>query len=186
MSKSDFTSTVSVSAVHAVLFDKQTKKQVEKDFLFPVAMDEEQAEKAVEKAVKGSTFRLAYVDKVNVTEKLYSLPIKTFTEKALKLSRRGEQGRTREPVITRTLESSAVHAVLFDKQTKKQVEKSFLFPVAMDEEQAEKAVEKAVKGSTFRLAYVDKVNVEQAVYEMKVALFVKLAIENEKRVKNND
>ena len=88
--------------------------------------------------------------------------------------------------FTSTVSVSAVHAVLFDKQTKKQVEKDFLFPVAMDEEQAEKAVEKAVKGSTFRLAYVDKVNVEQAVYEMKVALFVKLAIENEKRVKNND
>ena len=175
MSKSEFTSTISTTTISAAIVIKGEKKPQDKLFTVPGNYTEEEAENVLEKLGKKQGFRLAYVNEVKTDSALYAASIDDFTARAKKLEYRGQDGRTREPVITRTLETTTISAAIVIKGEKKPQDKLFTVPGNYTEEEAENVLEKLGKKQGFRLAYVNEVKTDSAVYEMKVSEFLGIA-----------
>ena len=173
--KTEFTSTIKTTVVSAFVVDKGSKKPVAKNFALIGKLSNEQAEKAVEKQGKKQGFRLAWIESLHSEEKLYPLSIELFLRYAVKLSRRGENGRTRDPLVTRTVQTTYVAAFVVDKGSKKPVERTFVLDGFLSDEEAEKVIEKQGKKHGFRLAWVDGITEEEAVYEMLASSFVFLS-----------
>lgn len=173
--KTEFTSTIKTTIVAAYIVPKGTKKAVARQFVLIGKLTDEQAEKAIEKQGKKQDFRLAYADSISYAEKLYPLSIALFTKYAVKLSRRGENGRTREALVTRTVQTTTVAAYVVPKGTKKPLQMNIVLDGFLTEDEAEKAVVKQGKKQGFRLAWIDGMTEDEAVFEMPARFFVLLS-----------
>ena len=183
----NFTNSITITTCVALCVDVTTHKPVTVDVALPYAVDVESAVKPVRKALAArSDVAFAMVVSVHPEDVLCTLPIDAFTANAVKMSRRGEQGRTREPVMTRTVETSICHALCVDVTTHKPVTVDVALPYAVDVESAVKPVRKALAArSDVAFAMVTGVDVDNAVYEMPVAQFIKLC-ENYGKIENKN
>lgn len=173
----NFSNTVAISICSALCIGKQTHQPTVVEIKLPYEVDLSTAEKPVRKAVAADHPGLAFamVTNVEVKNALCTLPISVFTQYAYKMNHRGENGRTREPVMTRTLESSICTALCIDKATKQPMTTVVTLPYGVDIKAAEKPVRKAVAAQDgLAFAMVTNVKVETAVYEMPVALYIAL------------
>ena len=173
----NFTSTVELSTVTTLCIEKATRKPVERQIELIGKFTVENAEKPVKKLLASdATVAFAMVLNVEVKSVLASVPLDIFTARAKKLTRRGEDGRTREPVITRTVELSTVTTLCIERATRKPVERQIELNGNFTEDEAEKPVKKLLASdATVAFAMVLKVNVETSVYEMFVREFITLA-----------
>ena len=172
----NFTNTLSVSICHTLCVDVKTHAPVVVDVTLPYAVDVDSATKPVRKILsERSDVAFAMVTGVECNDVLCTLPIDVFTEYAEKMSRRGENGRTREPVMTRTLERSVCHALCVDVKTHAPVVVDVTLPYAVDVDSATKPVRKILsERSDVAFAMVTGVDTDNAVYEMPVKRFLAL------------
>lgn len=87
----------------------------------------------------------------------------------------GGTGRTREPIISREIQSSTVKASIVPVGVKKPVERVFTFGEALTESEAEKAVTRQGKKDGFRLAWIDSVESHAELRAMKLMRFMEIS-----------
>lgn len=180
--KENVTITLKVAHVNAYIVHKGTKKPAPVNYLFPVTFrnnrdftEAEVEEMTAKKAGKGEA-RLAWVDSISYSERLYEMRVDDFIARGHVIVRAskadGGTGRTREPIISREISSTTVTANVVPAGQKKPEQRLFTFGELMSEKEAEKAVEKAGKKEGFRLCWIDEISVNSALWAMSLESFL--------------
>ena len=176
--KTTFSTTIPVSTVSALVFDMQSESVKTTEFLLPFSVSVETALKPVRKLATNKGMNVLKIKGVSVKPLLCECPIEIVLKHAERLSKRGENGRTREPVFTRTLESSTVSALVFDMQSESVKTTEFVLPFSVSVETALKPVRKLATNKGMNVLKIKGVSVKEEVLELKLALFYELSIEH--------
>lgn len=174
----NFSNTLYITRAKALCIDtwKHTPTTIEIELLG--AQTTESSEKIVRKYL-AKRKDVAFAMVTETIQKLYlcTLPMDRFMENANKVNTRGENGRTRDPMMTRTVESTKVTALCVNTQTQALVNVEITLPGALDSQSAEKPVRKALANrKDVAFAMVTGTNVETAVYEMGAMKYYDLCV----------
>lgn len=125
------------------------------------------------------TYRLAWIDSFTHETHKRALSVEDFISESEVIVRaskaEGGTGRTRDPIISREIQSSTVKASIVPVGVKKPVERVFTFGEALTESEAEKAVTRQGKKEGFRLAWIDSVESHAELRAMKLMRFVEIS-----------
>ena len=168
-------STISEYVVPCKFFDLSSEKLVPVVCTFGADFDPEKAEKLVRDRYNTDTRKLVQCGKYEIETWLYSMPEKDFMLHATKSAYRGENGRTRERKITRTIQFYEIPCKFFDLSSEKLVPIVCTFGADFDPEKAEKLVRDRYNTDTRKLVQCGKYEVKTAFYEMPETLYVALA-----------
>lgn len=180
--KENVTITLKIAHVHAFIVPKGTKKPTSTTFRFPVTFrdnrnfSETELEEMSQKRATKQNARLAWIETTKYTENKLEMDVADFIKMGKPIIRaskaEGGTGRTREPIISREIGSSAVVASIVYNGQKKPQQKTFTFGEIMTEDEAEKAVAKIGKKDGFRLAWIDEIKTDSKLYAVSLSDFV--------------
>ena len=176
--KTTFSTTIPVSTVSALVFNIATESVVTAEFVLPFSVSVETALKPVSKLATAKGMNVLKVKSVSVKPLLCECPIEIVLKHAERLSKRGENGRTREPVFTRTLESSTVSALVFDMESENVKTAEFVLPFSVNTTTALKPVSKLATAKGMNVLKVKSVSVKEEVLELKLARFYELSLKH--------
>lgn len=169
------TRTVNGYTVDTLVYDRTKQELTHKDFTMDVNFSEDNALALVRKSYE--TAELSIVDTCNIAkfEQLYGMTEKKFIENAKPVPPRGENGRTRERKVTRTVITYKVHALTYNTLTALMEDFTFTCSVDFDTKNADAYARKHCETATRKIAIVRSFEKVEQLYEMSEKKFMELA-----------
>ena len=146
--------------------------------IFPMGADYDPAkgEKTLRKECESATLKIVEIKENTPVERLYKVPENVFISEAKPLPPRGEGGRTRERMVTRTICDYAVECLVYRPATEKLETVLLRMGRDYDPAKGEKQVRKAYENADLRIVQVGKLHTREQLYGMSERYFISLSL----------
>ena len=170
------TRTVNGYNVTAMTVDTVTAKLENKVFTLGADFKEDKALDNIRKRFETDTCKVVSIVNIDTFEQLYGMSEAYFTTIAKPLPPRGEGGRTRERIVTRTVNGYNVTAMTVDTVTAKLENKVFTLGADYDAENGLKWLRKNMETDTCKVVAIVATNVFEQLYGISEQEFIAKAV----------